>query len=325
MHTVLKYIIFDDVYIFSLMRCIAGSGYKLIFNPPVLDNKQLILNAGEIDVLSRYITAGIPGATLQAKEVNLDAQLVYTLPFSRVSQFGDFFLQLEANLENLKVATFGVSLPTLEDVFLKIGADETVRPRDSVAIEGIGSERRHKANFQSQVIGLIRRKLTYAKNDFTTIPLLLLPSVAAIAATTIYSQEVLSTEDWLNDFLTIGIYVGAYLVIPGLISEFLVRERENRLRNVLTISGCDISAYWLGSFIADYILLMFPTFVIFITWFAAGLSDFYSSMDGAGLPFLVVMLFNAQIISFSYISSYLFSTPKGCIAFMPMFVIFLIF
>jgi ABC-type multidrug transport system ATPase subunit len=242
-----------------------GSGYKLIFNPIIKGNTEVFLSPEEVSNLTKFVVDGIPGATEAKKEANLDNQLIYILPFSMLKKFGDFFTKLEENMSTLKVSGFGISLPTLEDVFLQVGADESVRPRSSLVISGIGSERRHKTNFISQVIGLVWRKLTYAKNDFTTIPLLLLPSAAAIAGTIIYTMQLLTESDWLNDLLLSGIYVGAYLAIPGLIAEFVVRERENRLRNVLTISGCGIEAYWIGTFIADYIMMSIPAFVIFIT------------------------------------------------------------
>ena len=44
-----------------------------------------------------------------------------------------------------------------------------------------------------------------------------------------------------------GIYIGGYLAVPGLIAEFLVRERAEKLRNLLTVMGCSFRAYWLGT------------------------------------------------------------------------------
>lgn len=266
----------DRVAIMSLgqLECIGsphflkqrfGPGYKLIFNPIIKGNTEAFLNHEEVATLTKFVLGGIPGAAEAKKEANLDNQLVYILPFSMLKNFGDFFMKLEDNLVSLKVSGFGISLPTLEDVFLTVGADESVRPRSSVSIKGIGSERRFNVNFTSQVIGLVWRKLTSAKNDFTTIPLLILPSAAAIAGAIIYSMEVITGSDWLNDLFLSGIYAAAYLAIPGLIAEFIVRERETRLRNVLSISGCGIEAYWLGTFIADYIMLLVPTLIIFLT------------------------------------------------------------
>jgi len=59
----------------------------------------------------------------------------------------------------------------------------------------------------------MRRKLTNARNDFTTVPLLLLPSAAAIVAAAIYVSGVVTDTDWLNDLVAIGIYAGESVAI----------------------------------------------------------------------------------------------------------------
>ena len=58
-----------------------------------------------------------------------------------------------------------------------------------------------------------------------------------------------------------AIYIAGYLGAPGLIAEFIVRERNDKLRNVLTVMGCDFRAYWVGTFIADFLLLSIPLFI----------------------------------------------------------------
>ena len=53
----------------------------------------------------------------------------------------------------------------------------------------------------------------------------------------------------------------AYIFVPGLLAEPLVTERATRVRNLLTISGLDYRAYWLGTLLADGALLFFAAFV----------------------------------------------------------------
>ena len=84
----------------------------------------------------------------------------------------------------------------------------------------------------------------------------------------------------VNDMVVGAMYVGAYLGAPGLIAEFIVRERNDKLRNVLTVMGCDFRAYWIGTFIADYIIMAIPMVVMWICWFAAGGVDFLHSLHG---------------------------------------------
>eukprot|EP01034_Spumella_vulgaris_P000110 gene110-155_t len=61
---------------------------------------------------------------------------------------------------------------------------------------------------------------------------------------------------------------------------------------------------------------------MWITWGAADMSDFYHRKNG--LCFFLTILFNFQLIAFSYFFSFVFTTPKSCISFMPIVVLVLI-
>jgi hypothetical protein len=49
-----------------------------------------------------------------------DAQILFTLPFPSAKMFGGFFTALEKALDELHVTNFGVTITSLEDVFLKV-------------------------------------------------------------------------------------------------------------------------------------------------------------------------------------------------------------
>lgn len=51
------------------------------------------------------------------------------LPFSAVKYFSSFFETLESKLPSFKVSNFGVTITSLEDVFLKVGEDHSVTPK----------------------------------------------------------------------------------------------------------------------------------------------------------------------------------------------------
>jgi ABC-type multidrug transport system ATPase subunit len=61
---------------------------------------------------------------------------------------------------------------------------------------------------------------------------------------------------------------------------------------------------------------------MWITWGPAKMSDFYAGKSG--LVFFIFLLFDCQLIAFSYACSYMFTNPKSCIAFLPFFIIFLV-
>ena len=107
-----------------------------------------------------------------------------------------------------------------------------------------------------------------------------------------------------------------------MIAEFIVRERSDKLRNVLNVMGCSYGAYWVGSFIADYLLMTITLGVMWISWGAADIPHFYSSQGG--LNFFLWILFIFEMISFAYACSFMFTSPKSCIWTMPVLVIVLI-
>lgn len=318
----------DRVGIMSLgkMQCMGstqflktryGAGYKLIF-----DKRDGQMTSDQLATLTSFVQNFIPEAKY-FEEDGAEGQVLYSLPFHTVAGFGPFFTKLESNLDTLNVTNFGITITSLEDVFLKVGEDHTVTPQaDSVASYGIGKDRTYQSNLTSQIIGLAKRKLTYCLNDFITIPLLLLPVAAGIAAAVLYNQRVITDDDDINDLITAGMYVGAYLGAPGLLAEFIVRERADKLRNVLTVMGCDFKAYWIGTFLADYVIMFIPTFILWISWPAAVMEDFYQGKGG--LCFFLLLLFNIQMIAFSYFFSFVFTSPKSCISLMPIIIIVLV-
>jgi hypothetical protein len=180
----------------------------------------------------------------------------------------------------------------------------------------------------SQIIAICARKLIYAKNDFVTIPLIGVPIAASIAAAILDNLQIISKNVIINNLVMSAIYMGGYLGAPGLLAEFIVRERSDKLRNVLTVMGCDFRAYWIGTFIADFIVMMIPMVVMWITWGAAGMTDFYAGTSPTGntkgLAFLFGVLFTAHLIAFSYFFSNAFSTPKACISYFPILLIMLL-
>lgn len=319
----------DRVGIMSLgkMQCMGstqflkssyGAGYKLIF-----DKDTSTFDANKLAALSDFVKGFIPSAKY-FEEDGAEGQVLYSLPFEAVHMFGPFFTKLEEDgrMADLHVSNFGVTITSLEDVFLKVGEDHTVTPTGENTMKGIGADRNYSSNLTSQIIGIMKRKLTYCINDFITIPLILLPVAVSIAAAIIYNLQVISNSNVTNDLVIAGMYIGGYLGAPGLIAEFIVRERNDKLRNVLTVMGCDFRAYWIGTMLADYIIMLVPVAIMWITWFAADMPDFYAGTSG--LNFFIMLLFTFQLIAFSYFFSFVFSSPKSCISLMPILIIMLV-
>jgi ATP-binding cassette, subfamily A (ABC1), member 3 len=84
-----------------------GMGYRLILVKNALCNPQAV---------AKFFNKYIPGITV---ETNIGTELTFILPEDKVYMFSKIFNDLESNLEALKISSFGLSLTTLEEVFLK--------------------------------------------------------------------------------------------------------------------------------------------------------------------------------------------------------------
>ncbi|XP_035157537.3 cholesterol transporter ABCA5 isoform X4 [Callithrix jacchus] len=76
--------------------------------------------------LSSLVKQHIPGATLLQQN---DQQLVYSLPFKDMDKFSGLFSALDSH-SNLGIISYGVSMTTLEDVFLKLEVEAEIDQAD---------------------------------------------------------------------------------------------------------------------------------------------------------------------------------------------------
>lgn len=67
--------------------------------------------------ITKLVNAKIPEAILLS---NVSAEVAFQLPMTTVEKFPDLFDELDAKLKELKVNSYGISITTLEEVFLKV-------------------------------------------------------------------------------------------------------------------------------------------------------------------------------------------------------------
>lgn len=93
-----------------------GTGYRLVCVKNDNCNTATVTN-----VLREFI----PNIEVQE---DIASELAYALPDEYVDKFEEMFERLEECQEDLHLGSFGVSLTTLEEVFLKVGADSNFAP-----------------------------------------------------------------------------------------------------------------------------------------------------------------------------------------------------
>nr|XP_015801059.2 phospholipid-transporting ATPase ABCA3 [Nothobranchius furzeri] len=86
-----------------------GAGYHMVIV------KDALCNVSEI---SRLVHLYVPNATLES---SAGAELSYILPKESTSRFELLFAELEMNKEELGIASYGASVTTMEEVFLRVG------------------------------------------------------------------------------------------------------------------------------------------------------------------------------------------------------------
>jgi ATP-binding cassette, subfamily A (ABC1), member 3 len=124
----------------QFLKTTYGAGYNLIFDTDA------DIMPSDIAQLTDYVRSGIPGAVFDQKNSH-DVQTSFTLPFDSVKHFGEFFTRLQIDLPTLRgVKKFGVMITSLEDVFLKVGEDHSVKRKGGIE-QGIGSTRSYNSNF----------------------------------------------------------------------------------------------------------------------------------------------------------------------------------
>ena len=295
-----------------------GAGYRVVCErAPGSDEAAL-------ERFDALLAGALPGARRAAtlvKRKTPEPTFEATLPLEALPRFAAFFKSLDANLGELRIASYGLTITSLEEVFLAVGADATVAPKK--ASDGdiaIGTGRKYAASFPVQVMGLAKKRLDAAPNDAKILSLVFLPFAACVAAFALCKAGAISKTRSTQDLASCGIAAGGWLLVPPLLAEQIVRERETKLRDVLSVMGCDFRAYWLGTFLGDMTLLSVVWalgYWIFVP--ALGIPgggdrrvDAYLT-DGGIFWFPPVL--TTELVLYSYALSMVFSRSKRCLTF----------
>ena len=103
-----------------------GLGYHLTIEKS--DEKSGVADANTEAPLTALVTVAVRGARLLS---NAARELSYMLPLAEVAAFAPLLERLEGDEgKDLGVGSYGISLTTLEEVFLRIAAEESIDPED---------------------------------------------------------------------------------------------------------------------------------------------------------------------------------------------------
>nr|XP_026488445.1 ATP-binding cassette sub-family A member 3-like [Vanessa tameamea] len=74
-----------------------------------------------VEDVTRFFKSYVPDVK---ENTNIGSELTYILPNDQVSKFPDMLKKFEEEKENLRVASYGLSVTSLEEVFMKAGAED---------------------------------------------------------------------------------------------------------------------------------------------------------------------------------------------------------
>ena len=176
-----------------------------------------------------YIQGFIEDASF-AKAESSAATLVFVLPFSAVKSFKAFFTDFEAQLSGFQIIGFGVSITSLEEVFLKVGGDHDLeefaatsadKEQTSRSLEGAHGE----PSLRTQVYGLWWKRIGTSLVDFKrTVPLLCFPVGCVIAA------WVLNYQGQFGNAGSLSANLAAFIIAARIFSGRIVNLRSHRGR-----------------------------------------------------------------------------------------------
>lgn len=132
-------------------------------------------SAVSTEKVTQLIESYIPGATLEG---DISKELKYVLPTNQLPQFENLFKELESRGKlEFGIESYGVSLTTLEDVFLRIGQQLGKHKEEE---EVLGESTKNKKNelrlqeirvkgdfaiFMMHFKALVRKRFIYFKRD----------------------------------------------------------------------------------------------------------------------------------------------------------------
>lgn len=117
----------------SVLKCVGtsyflkkkfGNGYHLICVKKSICNSEKVTH-----LLQRYI----PDVQV---DVDIGTELSYLLSEANSKLFHNMFRELEDRSIELGVDSYGISLTTMEEVFMKVGSDPSMIDPNSVGING---------------------------------------------------------------------------------------------------------------------------------------------------------------------------------------------
>lgn len=192
------------------LKCDGSSLYlKNRFGVGYLMTISKIPNACDTDSVTKFVHGFIPEALILS---DAGTELSYRLPTSSIEQFVPFFRKLDEMKASLGIGFYGISVTTLEEVFLRIGQTSNNKDFNLQSNDNSSDDSDHlkqaisipsaEITARQQLKGLIiKRMITSSKDLKSFILTILLPLVVIIGAIVVYKKTPM-TDQFFNTVTT---------------------------------------------------------------------------------------------------------------------------
>lgn len=135
--------------------------------------------------------------------------------------------------------------------------------------------------------------------------------------TTIYPLPITSVEANIgaadDAFTSWFLLILGFPFIAGSFATFVVEERQSKAKHLQTVAGVKPVSYWLSTWLWDVANYQIPMWITVILMFAFGIEIMTTTTDGIfGGVVTLLILFGPAAASYSYLVSFLFSSPTIC-------------
>ncbi|GMF13570.1 unnamed protein product [Phytophthora lilii] len=275
-----------------------GAGYNLTL---VKDDAKC-----DDDAVAAFVTSYVPAAQLLS---NVGSEIAFQLPLHSSSEFATMFAEMDRQLQSLGLLSYGVSVTTLEEVFIKVAelADEnnqhTLGNNSFTSVDMARERIWWRANMALTWCTATARRIS------ASIPSLKVnnyPLPYTAAAESVFSSN--------TSFVAALFVCIAFTFLPASIVVFLVKEKqaEHNSKHQQLVSGVSLPAFWLSNYIWDIIMYIFPcvSSLILINVFeiSALTGQDCDSCSSATFPSVILLfiLFGLAVCPFTYCLSFLF-------------------
>ncbi|CRK94334.1 CLUMA_CG007849, isoform A [Clunio marinus] len=300
-----------------------GSGYRLTcVKSTGCDSREV----------TRVVKESLPDAELFS---DAQTEMIFALPEKDLMNFQHLFKILEDEADILRVSSFGCSITTLEEVFLKIGAEDDARKRKNHQTIDVNFDQMEMVNGWKlifyQIWAMILKKFYFYKRNFFMFVWLILLSAWLIFVFLVVPIESFNEDDSEaeNDSPVPDVNITNLIIIlvmfffllcywPTLFIRMKIKERVSQSKLLQFIGGANRLIFWLTSFLLDFILFTLIMAIIVAIVFANQRENFKTGTE-VGTLILIFTLYGFSVLPLIYLMSFLFEKSSTALILYPIY------